>query len=48
MLTVKLACYSLGRNQDLKWDAIEVDVVAEATGLFLTDEETARKHICWR
>ncbi len=29
---------------DLKWDAIDVDVVAEATGLFLTDE-TARKHI---
>ncbi|WP_318482766.1 type I glyceraldehyde-3-phosphate dehydrogenase [Photobacterium leiognathi] len=29
---------------DLKWDAINVDVVAEATGLFLTDE-TARKHI---
>ena len=30
--------------EDLKWDAINVDVVAEATGLFLTDE-TARKHI---
>ncbi|MGO3800483.1 MAG: type I glyceraldehyde-3-phosphate dehydrogenase, partial [Vibrio casei] len=30
--------------EDLKWDAIDVDVVAEATGLFLTDE-TARKHI---
>ncbi|WP_318462322.1 type I glyceraldehyde-3-phosphate dehydrogenase [Photobacterium leiognathi] len=29
---------------DLKWDVINVDVVAEATGLFLTDE-TARKHI---
>ncbi|WP_305817795.1 type I glyceraldehyde-3-phosphate dehydrogenase [Photobacterium leiognathi] len=29
---------------DLKWDAINVDVVAEATGLFLTDEK-ARKHI---
>ncbi len=29
---------------DLKWDAIDVDVVVEATGLFLTDE-TARKHI---
>ncbi|WP_305460723.1 type I glyceraldehyde-3-phosphate dehydrogenase [Photobacterium leiognathi] len=29
---------------DLKWDAINVDAVAEATGLFLTDE-TARKHI---
>lgn len=28
----------------LKWDEIGVDVVAEATGLFLTDE-TARKHI---
>ncbi|MDO6687763.1 MULTISPECIES: type I glyceraldehyde-3-phosphate dehydrogenase [unclassified Agarivorans] len=30
--------------EDLKWDAISVDVVAEATGIFLTDE-TARKHI---
>ena len=30
--------------EDLKWDAAGVDVVAEATGLFLTDE-TARKHI---
>ncbi|MEF1212323.1 type I glyceraldehyde-3-phosphate dehydrogenase, partial [Vibrio alginolyticus] len=30
--------------EDLKWDEIGVDVVAEATGLFLTDE-TARKHI---
>ncbi|WP_299689367.1 type I glyceraldehyde-3-phosphate dehydrogenase [uncultured Vibrio sp.] len=30
--------------EELKWDAINVDVVAEATGLFLTDE-TARKHI---
>ncbi|HDZ9534777.1 TPA: type I glyceraldehyde-3-phosphate dehydrogenase [Vibrio cholerae] len=29
---------------DLKWGKIGVDVVAEATGLFLTDE-TARKHI---
>jgi len=29
---------------DLKWDEIGVDVVAEATGIFLTDE-TARKHI---
>jgi glyceraldehyde 3-phosphate dehydrogenase len=29
---------------DLAWDAIGVDVVVEATGLFLTDE-TARKHI---
>lgn len=28
----------------LKWDQVGVDVVAEATGLFLTDE-TARKHI---
>ena len=28
----------------LKWDQAGVDVVAEATGLFLTDE-TARKHI---
>ncbi|WP_158968199.1 type I glyceraldehyde-3-phosphate dehydrogenase [Paraglaciecola sp. L3A3] len=29
---------------DLAWDAIDVDVVVESTGLFLTDE-TARKHI---
>jgi glyceraldehyde 3-phosphate dehydrogenase len=29
---------------DLAWDAIGVDVVVEATGLFLTDE-TARKHL---
>ncbi|MCM0147502.1 type I glyceraldehyde-3-phosphate dehydrogenase [Photobacterium galatheae] len=29
---------------NLNWDAIGVDVVAEATGIFLTDE-TARKHI---
>ena len=29
---------------DLKWDAIQADVVIESTGLFLTDE-TARKHI---
>jgi glyceraldehyde 3-phosphate dehydrogenase len=29
---------------DLKWDAIQADVVVESTGLFLTDE-TARKHI---
>jgi glyceraldehyde 3-phosphate dehydrogenase len=29
---------------DLAWDEIGVDVVVEATGLFLTDE-TARKHI---
>ncbi|AUX72875.1 type I glyceraldehyde-3-phosphate dehydrogenase [Erwinia pyrifoliae] len=29
---------------NLKWDAAGVDVVAEATGIFLTDE-TARKHI---
>ena len=33
---------------DLKWNEINVDVVVESTGLFLTDE-TARKHIdCWR
>lgn len=33
------------RNPEaLKWDAIDVDVVVESTGLFLTDE-TARKHI---
>jgi len=30
--------------EELKWDAIDVDVVIESTGLFLTDE-TARKHI---
>jgi len=30
--------------EDLKWDEAGVEVVAEATGLFLTDE-TARKHI---
>lgn len=30
--------------EDLKWNEINVDVVAEATGIFLTDE-TARKHI---
>ena len=30
--------------EDLKWDAIDTDVVVESTGLFLTDE-TARKHI---
>tara|TARA_R110001583_G_scaffold2470_1_gene17991 strand:- start:3015 stop:4019 length:1005 start_codon:yes stop_codon:yes gene_type:complete len=29
---------------NLKWNEIDVDVVVEATGLFLTDE-TARKHI---
>ncbi len=29
---------------DLKWSDIDVDVVVESTGLFLTDE-TARKHI---
>ncbi|RJG48444.1 type I glyceraldehyde-3-phosphate dehydrogenase [Motilimonas pumila] len=29
---------------ELKWDAVGVDVVAEATGIFLTDE-TARQHI---
>ncbi len=29
---------------ELKWDAIDVDVVVEATGLFLT-KETAQKHI---
>ena len=33
------------RNPEkLKWDEINVDVVVEATGLFLTDE-TARKHL---
>ena len=30
--------------EDLKWNEINVDVVVESTGLFLTDE-TARKHI---
>jgi len=30
--------------ENLQWDAIDVDVVVESTGLFLTDE-TARKHI---
>ena len=30
--------------EDLKWNEINVDVVVEGTGLFLTDE-TARKHI---
>ncbi|REF28091.1 glyceraldehyde-3-phosphate dehydrogenase (NAD+) [Xenorhabdus cabanillasii] len=29
---------------NLKWDEVGVDVVAEATGIFLTDE-TARKHL---
>ncbi|MDD1794281.1 type I glyceraldehyde-3-phosphate dehydrogenase [Enterovibrio makurazakiensis] len=29
---------------ELQWDAVGVDVVAEATGIFLTDE-TARQHI---
>ncbi|KEY91619.1 glyceraldehyde-3-phosphate dehydrogenase [Candidatus Photodesmus blepharus] len=29
---------------DLEWNAIDVDVVVEATGLFLTDD-TSRKHI---
>lgn len=29
---------------NLKWDEVDVDVVVESTGLFLTDE-TARKHI---
>ena len=36
---------SAERNpSNLKWDEIDVDVVVESTGLFLTDE-TARKHI---
>jgi len=30
--------------EDLKWDEIDVDVVVESTGLFLTDE-SARKHL---
>ena len=30
--------------EDLKWNEINVDVVVESTGLFLTDE-SARKHI---
>ena len=29
---------------DLKWDEVDVDVVVESTGLFLTDE-SARKHL---
>ena len=36
---------SAERNpENLKWNEIDVDVVVESTGLFLTDE-TARKHI---
>ncbi|MBA6363805.1 type I glyceraldehyde-3-phosphate dehydrogenase [Colwellia sp. BRX8-4] len=30
--------------EELKWDEIDVDVVVESTGLFLTDE-TSRKHL---
>ncbi|MFT5294515.1 MAG: glyceraldehyde 3-phosphate dehydrogenase [Colwellia sp.] len=41
----KIIRVSAVRNpEELKWDEIDVDVVVESTGLFLTDE-TARKHI---
>jgi len=41
----KLVRVTAERNpEDLKWDAVNADVVVESTGLFLTDE-TARKHI---
>lgn len=41
----KVIRVSAVRNpEELKWDEIDVDVVVESTGLFLTDE-TARKHI---
>ncbi len=41
----KTICVTSERDPaNLKWNEIGVDVVAEATGLFLTDE-TARKHI---
>jgi len=29
---------------NLKWGEIDVDIVAEATGIFMTDE-TARRHV---
>ncbi len=40
----KIRCTSERDPANLKWDEIGVDVVAEATGLFL-DDATARKHI---
>ncbi|VFS53337.1 Glyceraldehyde-3-phosphate dehydrogenase A [Moellerella wisconsensis] len=39
-----IRCTSERDPANLKWDEVGVDVVAEATGIFLTDE-TARKHI---
>ncbi|MFC0179073.1 glyceraldehyde-3-phosphate dehydrogenase [Thorsellia kenyensis] len=40
----KIRCTSERDPANLKWNEVGVDVVAEATGLFLTDD-TARKHI---
>ncbi len=40
----KIRCTAERDPANLKWDEIGVDVVAEATGLFL-DDATARKHI---
>ncbi|CUX96686.1 type I glyceraldehyde-3-phosphate dehydrogenase [Candidatus Doolittlea endobia] len=39
-----IRCTSEKNPANLKWDDVGVEVVAEATGIFLTDE-TARKHI---
>ncbi|HGJ5876336.1 MAG TPA: glyceraldehyde-3-phosphate dehydrogenase [Arsenophonus sp.] len=39
-----IRCTSEKDPANLKWEEMSVDVVAEATGIFLTDE-TARKHI---
>ncbi|WP_168195836.1 glyceraldehyde-3-phosphate dehydrogenase [Nissabacter sp. SGAir0207] len=39
-----IRCTSEKDPANLKWNEVNVDVVAEATGIFLTDE-TARKHI---
>ncbi|AHF73669.1 NAD-dependent glyceraldehyde-3-phosphate dehydrogenase [Candidatus Sodalis pierantonius str. SOPE] len=39
-----IRCTSEKDPANLKWGEVDVDVVAEATGIFLTDE-TARKHI---
>ncbi|CAK8740935.1 Glyceraldehyde-3-phosphate dehydrogenase A [Sodalis praecaptivus] len=39
-----IRCTSEKDPANLKWGEVGVDVVAEATGIFLTDE-TARKHI---
>lgn len=44
MLTVKIRVTAEKDPANLKWNEVGVDVVAEATGIFLTDE-TARKHI---